>query len=309
MTTTSRSDETRTLDRLGAIAGLADHFQIRLAVDEQSQTLPHSLVVFHQEYAQPPGHGEPPCDQVWYAAVGASTQSVVMRDAEARRPVLDLYSSSDRTLDWDQTVGEQGRENNRTLSEDVLRLVVEDLPDHAVVTLDPHGVVTFWNAGAEHLFGWSSEQAMRVHVSSLLGPGGQDAGIGTTELEAAKRQGVGDRRTAVEPSGRQHQRRQNDHFRASDRDRRAGLRHRGAPNGNRAAASRSSLCREQRSTTRRRRRRVVSCLNRGPCWPRRSLIGRRPKHPGRGCSAGSSSPRRTNDVDSPRTSTMASVSA
>jgi PAS domain S-box-containing protein len=61
--------------------------------------------------------------------------------------------------------------------------------DQAFATLDPHGVVTFWNGGAEHLFGWQSEQAMRVHVSSLLGPGGEEAGIGTTDLEEAKRHG------------------------------------------------------------------------------------------------------------------------
>ena len=86
-------------------------------------------------------------------------------------------------------MAEQGRENSRNLSEDVLRLVVEGLTDQAVVTLDPHGVITFWNAGAEHLFGWRSEQAVRVHVSSLLGPGGPDAGIGTTDLEEVQRQG------------------------------------------------------------------------------------------------------------------------
>ena len=101
----------------------------------------------------------------------------------------DPYSSSGATFDRDHAVAEQARETNRTLSDDVLRLVVESLSDHAVVTLDAHGVITFWNAGAEHLFGWRREQALRVHVSSLLGPGGQDAGIATTDLEAAKRQG------------------------------------------------------------------------------------------------------------------------
>jgi PAS domain S-box-containing protein len=58
-------------------------------------------------------------------------------------------------------------------------------PDQAFAALDPQGVVTFWNVGAEHLFGWQSEQAMRVHVSSLLGSGGEEAGIGTTDLEEA----------------------------------------------------------------------------------------------------------------------------
>ena len=86
-------------------------------------------------------------------------------------------------------MAEQGRASNRNVSEDVLRLVVEGLTEQAVVTLDPRGVITFWNAGAEHLFGWRSEQAVGVPVSSLLGPGKQDAGIGMTDLDEAKRQG------------------------------------------------------------------------------------------------------------------------
>ena len=86
-------------------------------------------------------------------------------------------------------MAEQGRDSGRDLSADVLRLAVEGLTEHAVVTLDPQGLISFWNVGAEHLFGWRSEQAMRVHVSSLLGPGGRDAGIGTTDLEEARRRG------------------------------------------------------------------------------------------------------------------------
>ena len=121
--------------------------------------------------------------------MGASTPRVVFHDAKARGSVLDLDSSSCAAPDPDHTVAEQRPESGRTLSEDVLRLVVEGLTDHAVVTLDPYGVITFWNAGAEHLFGWRSEHAVCVHVSSLLGPGGQDAGISTTDLEEAKRQG------------------------------------------------------------------------------------------------------------------------
>jgi PAS domain S-box-containing protein len=103
--------------------------------------------------------------------------------------MLNLYSSSAVTPEPEGAVAEQERQNGRELSAEALRLAVERLIDHAFVTLDPHGVITLWNAGAEHLLGWRSEQAVRVHVSSLLGPGGSAAGIGTTDLEEAKRQG------------------------------------------------------------------------------------------------------------------------
>ena len=183
--------------------------------------MPHSLVVFHQEYAQPPGAGGPPSDQVWYAAGGRVNSRWRCRTMQSRRkPVLNLYSSSGAAPDRDHTVAEQGRENGRDLSEDVLRLVVEGLTDHAVRHAG--------SSGGHHLLerqapstcsGGRSEQAVRVHVSSLLGPGGRDAGIGTTDLEEAKRQGSVTVTTAVEPSGRKHQRRQNDHSRASERRR------------------------------------------------------------------------------------------
>jgi PAS domain S-box-containing protein len=103
--------------------------------------------------------------------------------------MLNLYSSSGATADLDRAVARRGRENGRDFADDMLRLTVQGLPDQAFITLDPHGLILFWNAGAEQLFGWSSEQAVGVHVSSLLGLGGRDAGIDTSNLEEAKRQG------------------------------------------------------------------------------------------------------------------------
>jgi PAS domain S-box-containing protein len=102
---------------------------------------------------------------------------------------LNLYSSARVAPDLYRTVADQGPENDRDVSQDVLRHAVEQLADFVFVMLDPQGVITLWNAGAEHLFGWRSDQALRVHVSSLLGPGGQEGGIGTSDLEEATRQG------------------------------------------------------------------------------------------------------------------------
>jgi PAS domain S-box-containing protein len=121
--------------------------------------------------------------------VSASTRIGVSHDAKSRGRLSNLCSSSGPAPDLDRTVAEQERGDGRDLSTDVLRLAVEGLSDHAFVTLDPQGVITFWNVGAERLFGWRSEQAVRLHVSSLLGAGGRHVGIGTTDLEEAKRQG------------------------------------------------------------------------------------------------------------------------
>ena len=75
------------------------------------------------------------------------------------------------------------------LAVDILRLAVERVREHAFMTLSPAGAITFWNAGAEQFLGWPRELALSAHVSSVLGPGGSDAGIGTGDLEDANRQG------------------------------------------------------------------------------------------------------------------------
>ena len=104
---------------------------------------------------------------------------------------MNLYSSSAPAApDSDRTVGEQGARERpeprpRTSFASPSRVFPIMRSSRWILT----GSITFWNVGAEHLFGWRSEQAVRVHVSSLLGPGGRDAGIGTTDLEEAKRQG------------------------------------------------------------------------------------------------------------------------
>jgi signal transduction histidine kinase len=71
----------------------------------------------------------------------------------------------------------------------LLQLLVDRLPDQALFTLDPRGAITSWNVGAARLLGWSHDQALRAHVSSVLGDGWA-AGIGPSDLEQAERHGV-----------------------------------------------------------------------------------------------------------------------
>jgi PAS domain S-box-containing protein len=87
-------------------------------------------------------------------------------------------------------VGRTAPENDwRRNADDVLRRAIDALPDHAFFELDPHGRIESWNVGAERLFGWTREQAVRTDVASVLGPGGSDAGIGTDDLKHVERQG------------------------------------------------------------------------------------------------------------------------
>jgi signal transduction histidine kinase len=57
----------------------------------------------------------------------------------------------------------------------------------AVLTLTADGVITSWSLRAEQLLGWSSDQALSVYASSLLGAGGAHPGIGPDDLQEAMR--------------------------------------------------------------------------------------------------------------------------
>lgn len=50
-------------------------------------------------------------------------------------------------------------------SEDRLRLVVETVNDHAIFLLDPVGLVTTWNTGAERIKGYKAEEVIGKHFS------------------------------------------------------------------------------------------------------------------------------------------------
>ena len=87
-------------------------------------------------------------------------------------------------------MGEGARFKPDAIADDVARDVMRGVPNHAFVALDPRGVITSWNAGAEQLLGWRPEETVHLHVSSVLGPGGLDGGIDRNDLEEAERQGL-----------------------------------------------------------------------------------------------------------------------
>lgn len=43
-------------------------------------------------------------------------------------------------------------------TEDIYRQAIEDIRDYAIFTVDPDGIVTNWNAGAQHILGYTAEE-------------------------------------------------------------------------------------------------------------------------------------------------------
>jgi PAS domain S-box-containing protein len=89
----------------------------------------------------------------------------------------------------ERTVAEARDSGRQHDADELLRRGIDNLPDHAFLTLDPQGAIASWTAGAERLLGWPRDRAVHTHVSSTLGPGGPDPGIGKDELDTVERLG------------------------------------------------------------------------------------------------------------------------
>jgi PAS domain S-box-containing protein len=55
-------------------------------------------------------------------------------------------------------------------SEEKVRLLIESIQDYAIFMLNPDGCVASWNAGAERLHGWQSNEIIGQHVSIFHSP-------------------------------------------------------------------------------------------------------------------------------------------
>jgi PAS domain S-box-containing protein len=62
------------------------------------------------------------------------------------------------------------------LSEDQFRALLDEVHDHAIIMLDPRGQVVSWNAGAEQINGYRSEEIIGTNFSCFFTP--EDIGLG-----------------------------------------------------------------------------------------------------------------------------------
>ena len=89
---------------------------------------------------------------------------------------------------------------NTRSPEDILRLAVDSLPNHAFLTLDLAGVITSWNGGAERLLGHSRSFAIARHISALMSSTDGPA-IGQLDLELAARDSLSRRQVLIHADG------------------------------------------------------------------------------------------------------------
>ncbi len=70
-----------------------------------------------------------------------------------------------------------------------LRLLIESLTEYAIYTIDPNGFVTGWNAGAQRLQGYRSDEIVGQHYARLFTRADQARGVPVAILAQAKHKG------------------------------------------------------------------------------------------------------------------------
>jgi PAS domain S-box-containing protein len=73
--------------------------------------------------------------------------------------------------------------------EQLLRLLLEQNKDHALLLLDTDGRIVGWLAGAEHIFGYKTEEMIGQSAHRLFTPEDVERGLADHELEVARKDG------------------------------------------------------------------------------------------------------------------------
>jgi PAS domain S-box-containing protein len=74
-------------------------------------------------------------------------------------------------------------------SEGRFRMLVDAVIDYAIYMLDPSGLITNWNTGAERMKGYTAEEITGHHFSHFYTPEDRAAGMPALVLETARREG------------------------------------------------------------------------------------------------------------------------
>jgi PAS domain S-box-containing protein len=71
------------------------------------------------------------------------------------------------------------------------RQIVDSATDTAIISTDPTGAVTIWNAGAERILGWREQEMVGMTLDRIFAPKGHQAGAFRREIEEAIAKGRG----------------------------------------------------------------------------------------------------------------------
>jgi PAS domain S-box-containing protein len=87
------------------------------------------------------------------------------------------------------TVIQEREREAKPLPTEMLRLLVDNLKEYAIILLDPRGHITSWSSAAQRLKGYRAEEIVGKHFSIFYTPEDITGGKCERELEVAAREG------------------------------------------------------------------------------------------------------------------------
>src|ERR1051326_7141358 len=91
-------------------------------------------------------------------------------------------------MDASSTGGEPNSVES-VITDDPFKLLVQSIVDYAIYMLDPKGFVTSWNAGAERIKGFQTEEIVGQHFSKFYTEEDREAGWPKKVLDTARKEG------------------------------------------------------------------------------------------------------------------------
>jgi two-component system, chemotaxis family, CheB/CheR fusion protein len=85
--------------------------------------------------------------------------------------------------------GRRRAEEDLRIGEERMRLVVQSTQDYAIITTDPQGLTTSWNAGAERIFGYTRADMIGQSLDRIFTPEDRERGEPDNERMRAREQG------------------------------------------------------------------------------------------------------------------------
>lgn len=103
--------------------------------------------------------------------------------------VVELIEARQAIAERDQALALDQAQLRQQEAEDRHQAIVDSAIDNAIIAMDVDGIVTSWSKGAEHIFGWTSEEMVGCPADRFFTPEDRAAGIPDREFSVARAEG------------------------------------------------------------------------------------------------------------------------